>query len=123
MPHSFHRAVVGLALFVTLAPAAAVPAAAQSAAPPVRRLSVDEAVRLALEQNLGIQVERFNPRIQDTSVSGARGGWAPILTSTVQDNHANTPATNLFAGGQNSIISTAMSAEIGLHQTVPTGAN
>ena len=33
--------------------------------PSTRRLSVDEAVRLALEQNLGIRIERLNPEIQD----------------------------------------------------------
>ena len=46
---------------------------AQSQPPPgalttVRRLSVDEAVRLSLEQNLGIQIERLNPQIQDLSL-------------------------------------------------------
>jgi outer membrane protein TolC len=123
MHHIVRRALVGLAVATSLLPAMAVPAAAQPAvAPAVRRLSVEDAVRLALEQNLGIQVERFNPQIQDASVSGARGGWAPTLTSTVQDNRSNTPATSLFAGGANNIISTALSAEIGLHQTLPTGA-
>ena len=48
------------------------PAASQPAAP-VRRLSVDEAVRLALEQNLGIQIERLNPQIQDLTIRRPRG--------------------------------------------------
>ena len=54
------------------APAPALPSRCPPPAPrpsqssaPVRRLSVDEAVKLAFEQNLGIQVERFNPQIQD----------------------------------------------------------
>ena len=38
----------------------------------MRRLSVDDAVQLALEQNLGIQVERFNPQIQDMRIAQTR---------------------------------------------------
>ena len=36
---------------------------------PVRQLSIDEAVKLALEQNLGIQIERFNPELQDLNTA------------------------------------------------------
>ena len=56
------------------------PSPSQSSAP-VRRLSVDEAVKLAIEQNLGIQIERFNPQIQDLSIAQTRASWAPTLTS------------------------------------------
>ena len=80
-------------------------------------------MRLALAQNLGIQVERFGPQIQDTSVSEARGGWTPTLSSTLQDNRTNTPSTNAFSGGQTSIINSSVSAEVGLRQRLPTGAN
>ena len=48
------------------------PASAQSQTAPVRKLSVDDAVKLALEQNLGIQIERFNPQIEDVAVAQAR---------------------------------------------------
>ena len=43
----------------------------------LRQLSIDEAVRLGLEQNLGIQIQRFDPQIQDTAVSQARSFWSP----------------------------------------------
>ncbi len=43
----------------------------------VRRLSIDEAVKLALEQNLGIRIQRFDPQIQDIGVAQARSFWAP----------------------------------------------
>ena len=66
-------------LIVILASWSALPVSAQTgvavAATPgaqVRRLTVDEAVRLALENNLGIQIARINPQIQDLSVAIAR---------------------------------------------------
>jgi outer membrane protein len=125
MPQTFRRALVGLAIAASVSPAVTVPVNAQAAgaAPAVRRLSVEDAVRFALAQNLGIQVERFGPQIQDTSVSAARGAWAPTLSSTLQDNRTSTPSTSAFSGGQTNIINTSVSAEVGLRQTLPTGAN
>jgi hypothetical protein len=35
---------------------------------PQRSLSIDEAVQLALQQNLGIQIERLNPQLQDYTI-------------------------------------------------------
>ncbi len=36
------------------------------------RLSIDDAVKLAVEQNLGIRIQRVDPQIQDTGVALAR---------------------------------------------------
>ena len=38
---------------------------------PARSLSIDEAVQLALQQNLGIQIERLNPQLQDYTIAQA----------------------------------------------------
>jgi outer membrane protein len=91
--------------------------------PATRRLSVDDAVRMALEQNLGVRIERLNPELQDFLVSEARSSWAPVLSSTVSNDRSNVPATNAFAGGQTNIVNTSLSSAIGLTQTLPTGAN
>ena len=53
------------------------PQAALQLSRPVRHLSVDEAVTLALEQYLDLRVERINPLIQDTAVAEARSVYAP----------------------------------------------
>src|SRR6187399_1422134 len=42
----------------------AAPSAAQTAEP-VRRLTMEEAVRLALENNLGVRLARFAPQMED----------------------------------------------------------
>jgi outer membrane protein len=98
-------------------PALTVPAAA------TRRLSVDDAVNLALEQNLGIRIERLNPQIQDVSISQARSFWAPNLTSTLSSNSQNNPPTSALSGGQSRITDSRLSTQIGLNQLLPTGAN
>ncbi len=48
----------------------------------LRAISIDEAVKLGLEQNLGIQIQRYDPQIQDTAVSQARSFWAPQFSAT-----------------------------------------
>src|SRR5262245_33797957 len=52
----------------------------------VRRMSIDDAVRLALEQNLGIRIQRIDPQIQDTNVALARSFWAPSVSSNLSRN-------------------------------------
>ena len=54
----------------------------------VREITVEEAVLLPLENNLGIQIARLAPQIQDLSVVQARASWAPIFTSTFSTNSA-----------------------------------
>lgn len=59
------------------------PAAAtmQAAEPegPVRQLSIDDAVKLALENNLGLEIERLNPQIEQESIAQARAAYLPTL--------------------------------------------
>ena len=112
-----------IALATALAAGAVGAVAAQSPAAPVRRLSVDESVRMALEQNLGIAIERLNPLIEDVSVEQARSYWIPNLTSTLQNNSTNSPATSFLSGGQSKITDGRFSTQFGLNQLLPTGAN
>jgi outer membrane protein TolC len=117
-------------LLADMVVASAIPAQtfAQTPARPalVRRLSVDDAVKLALEQNLGIQVERFNPQIQDLAVAHARRRWVPEISTTLEGDHTNVPINNAFAGGipgQTNIVSNTVSSQVGVAQTLPTGGN
>jgi outer membrane protein len=100
-------------------------AQATSAEPagPVRQLTAEQAVRLALEQNLGIQIERVNPQIQDVSVAQARSFWAPQLTSSLSRNSINTFNTSSLAGTQSTVTSGLFSGGTGVNQLLPTGGN
>ena len=69
-------------------PAAQTPAAAQQPTGPELRLSADEAVRMALENNLGVQADRLGPRISTLNVASARALFAPRLQSTTSTRSA-----------------------------------
>lgn len=97
--------------------------AAASGGAPVRRLSADEAVALAIAQNLGIQVERLNPRIQDLAVAQTRATWVPMFTTNIGNTSTDSPITNLFAGGQNKVTDRRLDTAFGVQQQLPTGGN
>jgi len=90
----------------------------------VRRLTVDEAVRLALENNLGVQVARINPQIQDLAVALARSAWAPTFNTTVQGSSTDTPNTSFLSGSQgNKTTNGRLASNIGLLQQTPWGGS
>src|SRR5882724_10083348 len=64
----------------------------------VRQLSIDEAAKLALEQNLGIRIQRFDPQIQDVGIAFSRSFWAPQLSPTLTRNSADQPVTSILSG-------------------------
>ena len=103
-------------------------AAAQVAAQPqgeiVKRLSIDEAVSLAMEQNLGIRIQRIDPQIQDTGVALARSNWAPAFSTSVQRiNQTQASTSSLSGGGPNGIDNGTFNTAVGLAQTLPWGGN
>jgi outer membrane protein len=71
---------------------------AQAAAPKVP-LTLDDAVKLALDRNLDIAVQRLNPQITDLAYASIRAVYYPSLTSTIQSQSQTNPSTNTIAGG------------------------
>ena len=102
-------------------------ATAQAAAQPptesVRRLSIDEAVALAVEQNLGIRIQRFDPQIQDVGIAQARSFWAPSINTTLSRQSQTQQSTNAFSGSGSSIAIGSVFTQVGLSQTLPWGAS
>jgi outer membrane protein TolC len=62
-------------------------------------LTIEDAVKLALDRNLDIAVQRLNPEINDLSIVTARAAFFPNLTSTVLTQGTTTASTNSIAGG------------------------
>ena len=115
-----------LSVFAQSAPSlaqSAVTAAAGQSASTVRRLSIDEAVALALERNLGIQIERLNPRIQDVAIAQARSFWVPTVSSTLSNNATTNQPNNAFSGGLTRVTDSRFTSGFGVSQVLPTGAN
>ncbi len=73
--------------------------AGQAAETPIRRLTVEEAVRLALENNLGIRLARFAPQVEDLTLVAAQTAWTPTLTNQLQGTGTDSPNNTFLAGG------------------------
>jgi outer membrane protein TolC len=89
------------------APTSSVPQtspASQATAPaagdgrPVVSMTLDEAIKLALDRNLDIAVQRLNPQTYDYSIAGLRALYKPTLTSQVNHQAATNPSTQTISG-------------------------
>jgi HAE1 family hydrophobic/amphiphilic exporter-1 len=89
--------------------------------PQLRRLTLEEAVKLGLENNLGLQVARFNPQLQDLSVLIARAAWAPALSTTFAQTGNTAPSTGFLSGSATSTHTTQFQNNTSIQQTLPTG--
>jgi outer membrane protein len=98
-------------------------AAPPAAAGPVRQLTVDDAVRLALEQNLGVQVERLNPQLQDYSIAQAYTAWRPGLTAGLSAQSQDSPPSSFLSGASDKITSTNSGGNVGVTQLLPWGTS
>jgi outer membrane protein TolC len=72
---------------------------------PPRAITVDEAVKLALEFNLGIQVERFNPELQDWNTAQVLSNYTPVFGAGVFTQSQDNPP-NSFLSGATETVST-----------------
>src|SRR5439155_17700180 len=68
---------------------------AQTAMAPLR-LTVDEAVTMALENNVDLAADRLDPQIGDTRVAAASGVFRPAVTSSVQRNNQLQPPASFL---------------------------
>ena len=107
-------------LAASLEVAAAQAASQAEPSGPVRRLTMDDAVKLGLEQNLGIRIQRLDPQIQDLGIATARSLWTPNLTSSLSRNSANTPVQGAILP---STQSGTLAAGVGMNQVLPWGGS
>jgi outer membrane protein TolC len=104
--------------------AAPPPAAAVQPQVQVRRLTADDAVRAALENNLGIQVARIDPLIEDLSIVQARAAWAPNFTTTLQSSSTDTPSNSFLSGAQGPVLSdNRVISNVGVEQILKWGGH
>src|SRR5262245_55249856 len=84
-------------------------------------LSMDEAVRMALENNLGIQAERVNPEIQNYAVARANAVWRPALVSQFTRSSSSAPPQDFLAQGVNVVTNGTLFSQAGLQQALRWG--
>ena len=96
--------------------------AAPQPAGPELRLTVDEAVRLALENNLAVRAEKLGPQIGTYGVAQARAIYNPSLFSTSTKRESTSPPDFLASGGvAASTTSDRIETNVGVRQNVPWG--
>jgi outer membrane protein len=86
----------------------------------LRELGLNEAVEIALAQNLDIAVERLSPQAFDFQVAGLRNLYRPLANSTVGQRHQVNPATNTLNGGSR-VVNDTTTYNFGVSQEVPWG--
>ncbi len=65
--------------------------------PATLRLTVDEAVKMALDNNTDLKADRLDPQISDTRVAAAAGAFRPTLNSSVNSNNQLLPPASLLS--------------------------
>lgn len=69
-------------------------------------LTLEEAVRLALENNNDIEATRIEVTVAEHELTAARGAYDPRLTSETYFERAETPTASFFAGGRGGSLKT-----------------
>src|SRR5262249_10332567 len=93
-------------------------ASAQTGAAPAEvRLTVDDAVRMALDNNPDLRADRIDPQIGDTRVAAAAGVFRPsLVTSLNSNNQLQPPASFLVPVATTNDI---VSSNAGIGQKLP----
>src|SRR5262245_41486290 len=87
-----HKMILAILGFL----AAAAGAAVAQTPPDTLRLTADEAVSMALEQNVDLRADRLDPQISDTRVAAAAGAFRPTIASSVLSNNQLQPPSNFL---------------------------
>jgi outer membrane protein len=90
----------------------------RAVARPVVKLTIDQAVKMAIENNIELAVERLNPQLQDLSIAQTRGAFKPTLGSTLNANSSSPLPTSLLNGGTQ-VTNEVANANVNISQTLP----
>jgi outer membrane protein len=92
-----------------------------AAAPTTLRITADEAVRMALENNLGVHADRLSPQIETYGVAQAKAAYAPTLTSLTTTRSATQPPSDFLTGNTNVLTNESFRTNAGIRQLAPWG--
>jgi outer membrane protein TolC len=101
-------------------PAPAQPAPAEE--PTTVELTLQQAIEMALENNLNVVVSRLDTQIQAEGVSSARGVYKPEISASLNNLDSRSPAQNQLIGA-NVLASTRTNYTLAWNQELQTGGN
>src|SRR5438477_6097960 len=81
------------------------------------RLTVDDAVKMALDHNVDLSAERLDPQISDTRVAAAAGAFRPTFNTSVNRNDQLQPPSSFLipAATRNDVVT----SNAGIAQRLP----
>lgn len=98
------------------------PAATVTSQGPTLSVTVEEAVKLALQNNLGLEAERLSPEAAAFGVAQARAAYVPNLFSTTTKSSSDRPPSDFLSGNTGDVITSgATRSNVGIGQNVPWG--
>jgi outer membrane protein len=84
------------------------------------QVSVDEAVKMALENNLGIRAERLSPQVQALAIAQTRANYRPVVfTNTTKNSNSNPPQN--FLSGNDFVTNAGFRSNAGVAQSLKWG--
>ena len=95
------------------------PARAQAQSPDFR-LTVEDAVRRAVEHNPDLTIVRLDTDVEEARVGEARTAYTPVLSTVLARSSSATPPTN-FLMGTNGVDTRDLFSSAGVRQRVPWG--
>src|SRR5579862_8336887 len=97
MPQSPHTMRL-LRILLVLASAGTLAMAQTNTSQNVRQLSLQDCIQLALQHNLDLQIDRYNPQISLFTLRGDYGAYDPVFNLSGQHDH-NEAGSQLLGGG------------------------
>jgi len=119
MPTETVRPGACVAIALVIASAAMNPPM-RAQAPPLR-VTADDVVALALENNLALKREQFGPRIAAESIGAAAAAWTPELSTRFGTTGSHVPSSTAFDASQASIVDHQLVSETEWAQRLPWG--
>ena len=111
--------IASVAVLIVLAVLIGTPAAAQPH--PTMELTLDEAVRRAVENNPDLAIVRLGTEVDAARVAESRGAFAPVFSTQLGRSSASTPSANLLSGDRGVDVDDWFSST-GFRQRLPWGS-
>lgn len=87
---------------------------------PTRSVTLEEAVALALENNLSVKIQKIQPGISDILIKAAQAAWLPSLTGSMYRTQTDSPITSAQQGASTGVQTTStFNGSVGAQQLLP----
>ena len=95
------------------------PAAGAASAGPALELSMDQAVSMALETNLGLKADRLDVNVASQNIASAQAAFRPLFRSTIRQGSSDQLPSNFTEADVAVVSSGSTSVTSAFDQTLP----